>query len=1225
MADEYDLEAVVRFTAEGQQAVRAALGGVQRELDALHKTGKITDATHDHLATTLTKTGQAADRQLGRGAQNAGAAIQKMGSAAKEANGNLPRLRYALYDVASTAQIAGIALLGMSTAIAAVSIKFDRDFADVQRTSGATGHMLSELRKEFDALYSALPVSFADLAQIGTLGGQLNIASSRLAKFTEYVAKFSATSNVSVEAAATAFGRLDQLLPDVQGNYEALSDAILKVGINSVATEDQIIAITTQLAGVATTANLSSQELIALSGTLASLGTAPELARGTITRLFANIETAIAGGGERLQAFSQASGRTAQQFREDWGTDSYSVIVDLFDNLGTSGANLGNELRRLGITASRDIPVFQKLAQNSQMLKDTFEDASNSAGETAAQYSIITSTIAEKINVLVNNFNLLIDAMGSSTSLLGGFIDLAIGLLRVLEGIVSTPAGQVLAGLSLILGALGGAALLALGVFTRYLASVAAVATASKELGATNLGLIGTFRALTAEISANTAAMNVNAGAAGKLKGALGKAGLIGVIATLLTVSAATFQGFQSFAADTQLAMQGLTAETQEWAKAISEADFSKIETVAQRASSGWNSMLGAAGGDLDNFIGFLDSLGGGYSAKLQGELLEIDSALSAFAQSGNAVAATERLEELRRIMVDEGSWSNEAFNETFSQTIAVLGEGSLAAEQAAHSFGILESEIYDLISTFTDVVQGSIDVQSSIYDLGQALGENGAAFDDFSVAGRQNMAALLDTIDAVARQTPGDAASTAANLQALYDTLVQGAGVSASSLVFLAQTISALRAAAGGGSAAATLDFGGLFAGMSKGSDKAAASLGRVGRAAGGAAKQVRTLVDYANDLQSVFSRSFDIRFKSQLAMDDVADSWEALAKRIDDARIKLLGLQADKSIAEYFKSVADQYGDTLRGDKLAAEIADLNKEIADAQAEASTNLKGNTKGARDNRKTLADLVKKYQDYITALAASGADQKTLNAAIAKSKAEFLAQAQALGYSNAQLKPYVASFNDMATAIARIPRNITVAANPNPALQALNEFMAKAKATIGGGVSVPISTMADTSGAKKVIRAEIAALNAALIAEYARLGGNGNARTTGLQAAIKKLQAQLAGFATGGYTGRGGKYEPAGVVHRGEYVVPKEQVDQRTGLPYASALGNLQAGSRAPRSSYATGGYVGGGLGGVVVLDQAQYNGLVRAMRASGNNVNAQSIQGIVNTLNSQSSNLGRA
>ena len=39
------------------------------------------------------------------------------------------------------------------------------------------------------------------------------------------------------------------------------------------------------------------------------------------------------------------------------------------------------------------------------------------------------------------------------------------------------------------------------------------------------------------------------------------------------------------------------------------------------------------------------------------------------------------------------------------------------------------------------------------------------------------------------------------------------------------------------------------------------------------------------------------------------------------------------------------------------------------------------------------------------------------------------------------------------------------------------------------------------------------------------------------------------GFAFGGFTGKGNKYEPAGIVHKGEYIIPKEGVEQATGKP----------------------------------------------------------------------------
>lgn len=68
----------------------------------------------------------------------------------------------------------------------------------------------------------------------------------------------------------------------------------------------------------------------------------------------------------------------------------------------------------------------------------------------------------------------------------------------------------------------------------------------------------------------------------------------------------------------------------------------------------------------------------------------------------------------------------------------------------------------------------------------------------------------------------------------------------------------------------------------------------------------------------------------------------------------------------------------------------------------------------------------------------------------------------------------------------------------------------------------------------------------------------------------KVAKSSSKGYATGGFTGRGGMYEPAGVVHRGEYVIPKRDVNQATGLPYQDALGRLMNGV----PGYASGGHV---------------------------------------------------
>lgn len=73
--------------------------------------------------------------------------------------------------------------------------------------------------------------------------------------------------------------------------------------------------------------------------------------------------------------------------------------------------------------------------------------------------------------------------------------------------------------------------------------------------------------------------------------------------------------------------------------------------------------------------------------------------------------------------------------------------------------------------------------------------------------------------------------------------------------------------------------------------------------------------------------------------------------------------------------------------------------------------------------------------------------------------------------------------------------------------------------------------------------------------------------STGWLATIFKVIG--GGFADGGYTGDGGKYETAGIVHKGEYVMPQKVV-QRVGVDRLAGL------HRAALRGYSDGGLVGG-------------------------------------------------
>lgn len=110
-------------------------------------------------------------------------------------------------------------------------------------------------------------------------------------------------------------------------------------------------------------------------------------------------------------------------------------------------------------------------------------------------------------------------------------------------------------------------------------------------------------------------------------------------------------------------------------------------------------------------------------------------------------------------------------------------------------------------------------------------------------------------------------------------------------------------------------------------------------------------------------------------------------------------------------------------------------------------------------------------------------------------------------------------------------------------------------------------------------------------------------------ASIKSVNMQ--GFATGGYTGHGGKYDPAGIVHKGEGVLTQEEI---------KALGGPQGFEdlrKSIRRGYATGGLVADthriGMGTMNAINnggniqaekQAQANAKVQSTQAPNVNLN---------------------
>lgn len=1371
-----------------------------------------------------------------------------------------PALRYALYDIRSS-------MLGISAAAAAFaltpigfSIKYERSFANVIRTNQLGADSFSDLREQLRqdllAIAQTTPISWEDVTNIATLAGQLGIAQQDISNFTETVAKFAATTDLTVDAAATAFGRLDQLIDDVDGQFENLGSAILAVGVDSVATESQIVNVSREIAAMGNLVGLTAPEIVGLAGALASLGVRPELARGTITRLFSNIGDAAASGGFKLAEFGRLTGRTADEFVSAWETDPGAVLQDFFDGINSEGPRAQRTLEAIGITADRDVPAILRLAQSSDEVRRLISlsrDEFLFATKVNEQYGIISGTTAEQIARLGQNVQTLGAAIGDSVNPLSALFQFLNLIVQGLTRIVSTPVGQFFSGLAIIVAAVVSGVTALLAVLAGVAASFLAAQFAAQKLGFSLLdvvkGALGSKTALDAlAVSGNAAAVGMTRVAAALrlafiTSGVLAVLGLIsGALAffgnevdatedkvnklfggmdnlrkaidadtaafnningkmidgsdAILTYTRSYKEATDAVTGQVEAAEEFIDAQGQivtavdeasdairKQTRAIDEntveffagaflqnpdlvnlfADPAFQQIFTEQGSSITEFIIAGIQGNSDQLVDELVATQKSALQEARAELATLQSqgggGLLGVGQAGppadparieelnrtietyqriieqtdgalreqlrtqaEAIELDRQYEEVKRDLIEalaeEGIYTNlsrDAINELMDE---IFG-GINATKQITESFEKLGAEFANLEGgaltadgaiqqVIRSILEGTLDPETQIANLAQTMvflqqaGLGSAAVMavlDAAIAGVATRAGIgaaeiaRITANASVLNTLVGVPEAIANGMAQVETTARGAGGAVKTLAdrFKELTDSIFAPVNAARDAAESIaDLGEAYAEMGDGAffasneiqdavsnilsssnsasegvanlnalynllartvgsttapslaflrntiDQVARSFGVAANTVAGATinldffnagirnaqKEVRTLSDYAGDLEEVISRAFDLRFARTFEIDRIAEAWEDLGASIEDARFELdeliasqQDLGSDRALKEYFLSIAEAYNDTLRAAQLRKEIAQLDREQADnareiarAQAVSGGVLEGQGPGQRQNREALLDLVRNYQDYITTLAETGASQSELQAATEQARQEFIQQATELGFQESVVLQYAAAFDDVTTAINRVPRNITVEFNANPALQALNELNAKLNDSIDlakmlnqvmgtptptrpTGPGTPTGTPTRPLSLSDFSRPT--ATRPLSVSDFSRPAQTiGNAITgviIGGVNAVVGATRRLLNYSSGGFTGRGGMYEPAGIVHRGEYVIPKQFVNQSTGMPDPAFLAQLQNGMR----SFANGGFVGGGgmaPGDAVMVELSPYD-----------------------------------
>jgi hypothetical protein len=373
----------------------------------------------------------------------------------------------------------------------------------------------------------------------------------------------------------------------------------------------------------------------------------------------------------------------------------------------------------------------------------------------------------------------------------------------------------------------------------------------------------------------------------------------------------------------------------------------------------------------------------------------------------------------------------------------AAFTEGMNAFKDSAKGATKQVETLLEKVQKALKLLNNNFSMSASLRDLGGSLQEVGKSFSYMTDAGNSNFDALNSAIEAIVTNASENAKVAADDLAALRMAMWR-MGVT-STVAFNA--VDRAIAATGKKGKATSADIAKFMKLISTGM-------------ASDLQKNVRSVRDWANDVNTIMSTAFDIRYGAGTALNEITTGWENMRKAaadaasaIEDAKKSIDGLSANKDVLDYQLKIALKYGDTLRANQIKAELAKVRQEIADqtkaktdAQAAANKSLTDGSSASIANRASILDMVKTYQSYLVALTATTTDSKKLEEAATSLTSDFTKQATQLGYSKTEVEEFAKAINtDYVTAIRNAPKEITLdVVGVDPAIAAVADFVSRA-------------------------------------------------------------------------------------------------------------------------------------------------------------------------------------
>ena len=342
----------------------------------------------------------------------------------------------------------------------ATAISFEDAWAGVLKTVEGSDQELKQVNDGLKDLTLNTASSYEEIAHFAELGGQMGVATNEIVNFTKVVTMLNDTTNLLGDEAAQSIAQFANVMVDSSQRgmdyYERLGSAIVDLGNNFAATEDDIMQMATRLAVAGRQVGMSSQEVLALSTALSSMGIKAAAGGSSISKLMKEIQVAVSTGSEDLQSYAETAQMSADEFAKAWRDDAGQAFAKFLEGIGKS-EDVTAKLDELGITEVRMANAAGALAQstdifNSALARSNLAWSENTALTTEAQkrYDTVKSSISQTKEAVRQAAN----ELGSTLSpvvkdVAEGIKDLAINFVNLDDNSKRTVTSLLVAGTSL--------------------------------------------------------------------------------------------------------------------------------------------------------------------------------------------------------------------------------------------------------------------------------------------------------------------------------------------------------------------------------------------------------------------------------------------------------------------------------------------------------------------------------------------------------------------------------------------------------------------------------------------------------------------------------------------------------------------------------------------------------------------------------------------------------